>query len=263
MFTRPPSKNRRLLPIRLFRAALWLLLLSLLVWKLWAGNFGHAGLCLITLGLTSVPTLCSLLLPVSVPAVLEVIIMLFAVSANILGEMLECYLRFPFWDKCLHILWGFLSAAIGYSLLDILGKGQLRSGRIPTALAVFFVLSFSAFSGVVWEFFERFMDTVFHTDMQKDTWLNVISSVSLNAERSNKALQVAVESVILNGKALPGYLDPGLTDTMRDLFLNFLGSCIFGAFVIADCRSGGSLRFLRCFMPRLRSRAAQGDRHEN
>ena len=207
------------------------------------------GLCILTLCLVNLPALCRSLLPVELPRPLEIIIMLFALSANILGEMLEFYLRFPFWDKMLHILWGFLAAAIGYSLLDFLGKDRLRSGDAPPALAVFFVLSFASFSGVLWEFFERFMDVVFHTDMQKDSWLSFLSSVSLNAQRSNTPLQVAVESVTLNGAALPAYLDPGLSDTMRDLFLNFIGSCFFAVLTVPDCRKGGTIRFLRYFMP--------------
>lgn len=254
----------RPLPMTVFRAALYAALLGCLIWKLLAGQVGHMLLCLLTVFLVSVPALCQLLLPVVLPWQLEVTLMLFAAAANILGEMLEFYLRFPFWDTLLHILWGFLAAAIGYSLPDLLGKGRHRSGEGPVVLAVLFVLSFASFSGVLWEFFERFMDVVFHMDMQKDSWVTLISSVSLNPAQSNTALEVAVESVTLNGRALPAYLDLGLADTMQDLFLNFLGSCLFAALVPFDCRNSGTLAFPRLFMPRLKHScpAQKGNCHE-
>lgn len=34
--------------------------------------------------------------------------------------------------------------------------------------------------GVLWEFFEFFMDTFLHTDMQKDTIIHTIHSVTLD-----------------------------------------------------------------------------------
>ena len=81
--------------------------------------------------------------------------------------------------------------------------------------------------GVVWEFFEYGMDVFFHTDMQKDTWISAISSVSLNPDGRNVAEQVAVDSVVVNGQSWPAYLDIGLHDTMKDLLVNFVGAVLF------------------------------------
>ena len=51
-------------------------------------------------------------------------ILLFIFAAEILGEISEFYLVFPFWDTVLHTLNGFLAAAIGLSLVDLLNRSE-------------------------------------------------------------------------------------------------------------------------------------------
>ena len=80
--------------------------------------------------------------------------LLFIFSAEILGEISSFYVLFPFWDTTLHTLNGFLAAAIGFSLVDLLN----RSDRVKFDLSPLF-LSITAFCfsmtiGVLWEFFE-------------------------------------------------------------------------------------------------------------
>lgn len=58
------------------------------------------------------------------PTALEIIILVFIFSAEILGEISEFYLVFPFWDTVLHTLNGFLAAAIGFSLVDLLNRSD-------------------------------------------------------------------------------------------------------------------------------------------
>ena len=69
----------------------------------------------------------------------------------------------------MHTLNGFLAAAIGFSLVDLLN----RSDRVKFDLSPLF-LSITAFCfsmtiGVLWEFFEFAMDQFFALDMQMDT----------------------------------------------------------------------------------------------
>ena len=87
--------------------------------------------------------------------------------------------------------------------------------------------------GVLWEFFEFGMDRIFLTDMQKDTVVNVISSVSLNPDGVNKAVIIRdITDTAVNGQSLGlgGYLDIGLIDTMKDLLVNFIGAVVFSVF---------------------------------
>lgn len=55
-----------------------------------------------------------------IPTLMEEIIFIFIFCAQILGE-LECYyIQFPYWDTMLHTVSGFLFAAVGFSLIDIM-----------------------------------------------------------------------------------------------------------------------------------------------
>ena len=48
---------------------------------------------------------------------------------------------------------------------------------------------------------------------------------------------------------LGGYLDPGLLDTMEDLFVNFIGAMIFSVIGYFYVLSRGKGRFVRRFIP--------------
>ena len=98
--------------------------------------------------------------------------------------------------------------------------------------------------GVLWEFIEFSADRLFLLDMQKDTIVNAISSVSLDPTDSNISITVRdIKDVILvtgDGEmplGLGGFLDIGLYDTMEDLFVNFIGAVVFSVAAFFECRS--------------------------
>ena len=156
----------------------------------------------------------------------------------------------------LHTVNGFLMAAIGFALIDILNN----SPRFHISLSPIFVavvaFCFSMTVGVVWEFFEFSMDMIFDTDMQKDFFVNEISSVSLNPEGLNNEVrikEITGTALLRDGEVIHviegGYLDIGIIDTMKDLIVNCVGAVIFsiiGYFYIVG-RSKG--RFASKFIP--------------
>ncbi|MPM70013.1 hypothetical protein SDC9_116963 [bioreactor metagenome] len=77
------------------------------------------------------------------------------------------------------------------------------------------------------------MDTFTHTDMQKDTVITDIYTVSLDPTQSNETVAIkGIDKTLIetsDGKfvILDGYLDVGLIDTMEDLFVNFIGAAVF------------------------------------
>ncbi len=197
------------------------------------GNYEGAFLCLFTLILFLLPAFVQTKFNIELPSVLEIIIMLFAFAAEILGELAEYYLKIPIWDTMLHTTTGFLAAAVGLSLIDLLN----RSDRFKFKLSPFFValvsFCFSMTIGVLWEFFEFSADVLLRTDMQKDVILHSISSVALNPSGRNVPVVISgITDVIVNGKdlGLGGYIDIGLYDTMKDLLVNFLGAVVFSIF---------------------------------
>lgn len=228
------------------------LVLLVLVLEALKGDYYNVFLCGLTLVLFMIPAFVEHRLHIDVPNTLEIIILLFIFSAEILGEIQEYYLMFPFWDTMLHTMNGFLMAAIGIAMVDILNRSRKFKVRLSPAFVALVAFCFSMTVGVVWEFFEYGMDVFFHTDMQKDTWINTIYSVSLNPEGRNVAQQVIVDSVVVNGEAWPGYLDIGLHDTMKDLLVNFVGAVIFSVIGALYIMGRGKGWFAKKFIPRLK-----------
>ena len=230
------------------------LVMAVLVLELVKGAYYNVFLCGLTLILFMIPTFVERKLHIDVPNTLEIIILLFIFSAEILGEIQEYYLIFPFWDTMLHTMNGFLMAAIGIAMVDILNRSRKFKVRLSPAFVALVAFCFSMTIGVLWEFFEYGMDCFFHTDMQKDFWVNAISSVSLNPDGRNNPVQVAVDSVVVNGEPWPGYLDIGLHDTMKDLLVNFIGAVVFSVIGALYIMGRGRGRFAPRFIPRLKER---------
>lgn len=196
-------------------------------------NYEGTFLCILTLLLFLLPAFVQTKFNVSLPTTLEVIVLIFIFAAEILGELADYYVRFPIWDTMLHITTGFLAAAMGLSLIDLLN----RSDRFKFALSPFYValvsFCFSMTIGVLWEFFEFSADVLLSTDMQKDMIVHHISSVALNPNGKNDPIMIKnITETVVNGTplGLGGYLDIGLYDTMKDLMVNFIGATVFSVF---------------------------------
>ena len=211
-------------------SVLRVLVIIMMILQLFNQNYENAFLCVLTLGLMIVPSVLQVTFKVEFPSGLEIIVLLFIFAAEILGEISSFYIYFPHWDTILHTLNGFLCAALGVSLVEILNRDK----RIPFQLSPFFMamvsFCFSMTIGVLWEFFEFGMDTLFLLDMQKDTVIGQISTTYLDPTRQNlRVLLPEITQTAINGQVLEieGYLDIGLIDTMEDLLVNFIGAFVF------------------------------------
>lgn len=140
------------------------------------GNFENVFLGILTLILFTIPSIIDRKLNIKLPNALETVILLFIFSAEILGEIQNFYGIFKFWDTMLHTINGFLCAAIGFSLIDILNRSPKFHMKMSPIFVALVAFCFSMTIGVLWEFFEYGADTFFETDMQKD---RVVSSISL------------------------------------------------------------------------------------
>ena len=81
--------------------------------------------------------------------------------------------------------------------------------------------------------------------MQKATVINSIYTVALDPTRTNKVVAVkGIQDVVINGESLGlgGYLDIGIIDTMKDLFVNFIGAVVFSVTGFFYARSKGEKR---------------------
>lgn len=209
------------------------LILVVMVLQCFNKNYENVFLCGATLLLMLVPSFVQLEFRVELPKTLEIIILLFIFSAEILGEIGEFYIIVPWWDTLLHTMNGFLAAAVGFSMIDLLNRSKKSNMSLSPAYLALVAFCFSMTIGVLWEFFEFSMDYFFFKDMQKDTIIHTIKSVMLNADGHNVPVIINdIKDVSINGVSLGlgGYLDIGLIDTMKDLFVNFVGAVVFSLF---------------------------------
>ncbi|MDO4355006.1 MAG: hypothetical protein Q4E13_00680 [Clostridia bacterium] len=218
------------------------------------GNFENVFLCILTLFLFIVPSFIETNFHIQLPDTLETIILLFIFAAEILGEIQAFYVIIPFWDTMLHTMNGFLAAAIGFCLVDLLNRNGNFSFQLSPVYQALVAFCFSMTIGVLWEFFEFSMDMLFHLDMQKDTVVNVISSVMLDPTGGNTPTMIqGISDVVVNGQSLGlgGYLDIGLIDTMKDLIVNFIGAVVFSTIGYFYVQHRGEHKFARRFIPRV------------
>ena len=179
--------------------------------------------------------------------------------AEILGEIQAYYVQFPYWDTMLHTLNGFLCAAIGFSLLDILNRDERLAFKLSPVYLAVVAFCFSMTIGVLWEFFECFMDQMFLLDMQKDTIVHSIGSVMLDPAGGNTpvAIHDITDVIVVTADgaqhplSLGGYLDIGILDTMKDLFVNFIGAVVFSFIGYFYVKNRGKGWFAKRFIPKV------------
>lgn len=193
------------------------------------GEYENVALCVLSLVLFLVPALAEEGLNIRIPVLFESIIYIFIYSAWILGEIQNYYVLIPGWDTMLHTMNGFLCAAVGFSLVDLLNHKSKDVHLSPMYITIV-AFCFSMTVGVMWEFIEYFCDSFFYLDMQKDTIIRNIGTVKLTGELQfipniEKTVMYLADgrTVTVNG----GYLDVGINDTMKDLFVNLIGAIAF------------------------------------
>ena len=241
-----------------------------LVAQAFNGNFENVYTCILALILFTIPSLIERRLHIDLPDTLEIIILFFIYAAEILGEIQEYYVIIPFWDDILHTLNGFLFAAVGFSLVNILNRDKRVMLRLSPFYMAVMAFCFSMTIGVLWEFFEWGVDSLMAKDMQKDTIVQAIHSVTLHPEGRNIPVHVKdIADVILvhsDGSQTPlgvgGYLDIGLIDTMKDLQVNFIGAVVFSVIGFFYVKSQGKGKLASQFIPQLMDKQQEPERQE-
>lgn len=239
--------------------ALRALVIITMVLRFLRGDYASVFLCILTLILFLIPFWINKRLKIEIPDLLEIIILLFIFSAEILGEIQNFYGIFKHWDTILHTLNGFLCAAIGFSLIDILNNSERFHITLSPVFVALVAFCFSMTIGVLWEFFEYGADRFLKYDMQKDRIIQTISTVELEPEGKNKPVIVDnINKTIIysdeNGQPKEtiiegGYLDIGIIDTMKDLLVNFVGAVVFSIIGYFYIHNRDKYKFAENFIP--------------
>lgn len=222
-----------------------ILVLAVLVRQIMLASYESAFFCVLTLLLLYVPSWVQVKLRIELPPPLEITVLCFIFAAEILGEVNAFYVVVPNWDTMLHTLNGFLAAAVGFSMVILLNDDERLTFHLSPFFLALVAFCFSMTIGVLWEFFEFSMDYFFGFDMQKDTVIHSIHSVLLDPTRTNTVVTIPnIQDVVINGQGLGvgGYVDIGIIDTMKDLFVNFIGAVVFSITGFFYAKSKGRRR---------------------
>ena len=238
------------------------LVIVCLVRQAFLHNYEGIFLSILTLLLLYIPSWIQVKLRIEIPTGLEIAILCFIFAAEILGEINAFYIMIPGWDTILHTLNGFLCAAIGFSLVLLLNNDERLTFELSPFFLALVAFCFSMTVGVIWEFFECAMDQFLRLDMQKDTIIHAVSSVMLDQAGGNHPVSIRdIADVIVvhsdgtkQALGLGGYLDIGLLDTMKDLFVNFIGAVVFAVIGFFYARGKGKKGVISLFVPRKKAR---------
>ena len=234
------------------------IVVAVLILSILGRRFENVFVCSLTLVLFLVPAFFQKNFGIQLPSTLEIIILLFIFAAEILGEIGTYYVKIPIWDTMLHTINGFLCAAIGFSLVDLLNRNNRFKFHLSPLYLSVVAFCFSMTIGVLWEMFEFSADILLRTDMQKDFVINSISTVALDETLTNTPVIIDnINNVSINGQSLAemgveGYIDIGLIDTMKDLIVNFVGAVIFSIIGFFYVKSRGKNKFAKRFIPTLK-----------
>lgn len=252
----PFYKNKTTLTVYLVLRGL---VIFVLIRSLLRREYQSMFLCALSLVLMVLPSIISKKLKIVLPSTLEIIILLFVFAAEILGEIHSFYVRIPNWDTMLHTINGFLCAAIGFCLVDMLNRNDQFSFKLSPLYLAIVSFCFSMTVGVLWEFYEFGVDQLLGMDMQKDTVVHVINSVNLDPTRSNTVIHIQdiVDTIVVHSDGtqeslgLGGYLDLGIIDTMKDLLVNFIGAVVFSTIGYFYVKQEGKGKVANRFIPKV------------
>lgn len=141
---------------------------------------------------------------IRIPHIISTTSIVFIFCGLFLGEVMDLYTAFWWWDDLLHTISGVLLGLAGF-LLVYYFNSKFSMNLSPVFVALF-VVAFAVLIGVMWEIFEFTMDIFKGSNMQRWT---------------------APDSTWLLGKNYQGL---GLRDTMSDLIVDLIGGLVAGGY---------------------------------
>ena len=233
----------------------FLVLISIII-QILSGNVSNALLCVLALILFTLPTVLADKLRITLPSLLESMVYLFIFASAILGGINNFYKIIPIWDTILHTLNGFLCAGIGFSLVDLLNTNSKSINLSPLYVAIV-AFCFSMTIGVLWEFGEFSADYILSMDFQRDRIVNRVASLKLDKKKESSTIRITdiYKTEIYSKKEGKvtidnGYLDIGLIDTIKDLFVNLIGAVVFSIIGWLYIKNRDKYKFAANFIPR-------------
>lgn len=205
----------RSLIVTAVRAFLIVEFFSALITERWSVAF----IAVVTLVLTFVPEIVVRRLGVKLPLTFISAITLFVFATIFLGEVLDFYERYWWWDILLHG-----GSSVGFGLIGVvfalfLFEGD-RYAAPPWALSLI-AFSFAVTIGSLWEIFEFGMDQIFGTNMQKSGLVDTMGDMIVNTLGASVAAGSGFLFFLGRVKGGPGGVFAEFVRLNRRLFRRF------------------------------------------
>ncbi len=214
-----------LFPFILTHATLTFCLFSLVFFSI-KQETGKAFMSLVSILYVCIPALAQRLFKFRMQAPLLVCVAVYTICP-LLGYSYSFYYAISWWDDMLHAFAGVIFAMLGAYLPKVMSKKEEPS----LSLCVFSAFFFSVAVAGLWELVEFSMDTFFGTDMQKDTLLFAMRPSYLLSELIGYPIgelaPLTEAQMQVNGQQIAGYVDLGLLDTMKDIFVETFGAAVY------------------------------------
>jgi uncharacterized membrane protein YjdF len=144
---------------------IWAILLVAGLWALFLGRWSVGFVAIATFVVTLLPGPLFDRLDIKLPTNFLAAIAVFAFATLFLGEVLDFYERFWWWDIALHGGSAVSFGLVGFLFVFFMFEGN-RFAAPPIAVA-FVAFCFAVTIGCAWEIFEFGMDQIFGLNMQK------------------------------------------------------------------------------------------------
>ena len=121
------QENQKYKPKPAVVAVYWILrliVIGVMVMTIIHKNYESTFVCVLVLILFMLPRFVERNFRIELPSTLEIIILVFIFAAEILGELKSYFITYPHWDSMLHTTTGFISAAFGFALVDLLNRNK-------------------------------------------------------------------------------------------------------------------------------------------
>lgn len=153
----------------------WMTLAAAFLYALGAGNWAMAFVAAVTLCACLVPAFVVDRYHVRVPLTFFAGLVLFIFAALFLGEALDFYERFAWWDVALHGAAGLGFGMVGVILALVMFEGDRYAAPAWALASIAFAFALSI--GALWEVFEFMMDWGFGLNMQKSGLVDTMTDL--------------------------------------------------------------------------------------
>lgn len=148
---------------------------------------------------------------IHIPLMITVMCAIFGFVAMVMGDGLNFYSKYSWWDSVLHLFSGSVLAFVGLWIISIIFEKSPQVVLGNRFFLAFYVLLFSLSCGVIWEICEYTYDAFLGTNTQQ--------------------FMATTTASIPSPEDIPLCGHEALGDTMKDLILDLVGSLLVSIYV--------------------------------